>query len=218
MAKRSSINHKRAALFLDRDGVIIHDAGYTRDPNQVQLISGIEILWKWATSQNFWIFIVTNQGGIAKGLISWSDYEAVTHRMFELLDAKGLKLPHHVCFSPYFQEVTSNPHREWFQLSNPWGIPHEGRWHPSWRKPQPGMVHYLAHKYSVDLTESVIVGDQLTDQLLVPHGPLKKGYWLLPQGKQINSEFPLILKDRISPVTSFEEVVSHENRSRSHEF
>ena len=74
----------RPALLCDRDGTLIHDAHYLRDPAQVRLLPGaIEMLR--AFHQAGWaLVVVTNQAGIARGLITEPQYEAVRARLAEI--------------------------------------------------------------------------------------------------------------------------------------
>ena len=63
-------------VFLDRDGTIIEDRGHLRDPSQVVFFpEAFEALRR--LQDEFLLFIVTNQTGIARGTISFEDAEAV---------------------------------------------------------------------------------------------------------------------------------------------
>ncbi|MCS6838074.1 MAG: HAD-IIIA family hydrolase [Bdellovibrionaceae bacterium] len=167
------------ALFLDRDGVIVYDAGYTRDPDLVCLIPGIVGLIKKAKQLGYQIFIVTNQSGIGRKRIHLDDYQAVTQRMLDLLQQQGSLFIDGICFAPYFEGSPDPvlPENQIWEVTNSYQIPHVGCWDPLWRKPQLGMISYLVKRYHLDSQQSMIVGDRWTDQLLAVHYPLKKGLW-----------------------------------------
>jgi D-glycero-D-manno-heptose 1,7-bisphosphate phosphatase len=81
------------ALFLDRDGVINHDPGdYTCSPAEFEFNPGIfEFLHK-AIQQNYLLIVVTNQGGIAKGLYSLETFNAINQKMLNGFAAEGIEI------------------------------------------------------------------------------------------------------------------------------
>jgi histidinol-phosphate phosphatase family protein len=91
----------RRALFCDRDGTLIRDTHFLRDPAQVELLPGAVELLRSAAGAGWAIVVVTNQSGIARGIMSEADYESVRARLDELLAAEGVRLdgsfhcPHH---------------------------------------------------------------------------------------------------------------------------
>jgi D-glycero-D-manno-heptose 1,7-bisphosphate phosphatase len=93
------------AVFLDRDGTIIEDAGFVHEPGKVKLLPGAAQAIKQLNDHGFLVVVVTNQSGIARGLYTVADYTAVQRRLTELLAAHGAHLdgayfcPHHPRFS-----------------------------------------------------------------------------------------------------------------------
>src|SRR4051812_35928947 len=91
----------RPAAFLDRDGTIIRDANYVRDPADVVLLPGAAAAIAKLNARGIPAFIITNQSGIARGYLDASDYERVRARVDELLIAAGARIeatymcPHH---------------------------------------------------------------------------------------------------------------------------
>ena len=144
------------ALFLDRDGTLIVDVGYPRDPAQVELLPGAvaslrDLERDWA------LVIVSNQSGIGRGLISPAQAEAVDARVRELFAAAGIS----------FAGVYYCPH-----------APDAGC---ACRKPRPGMLEQAAREHDLDLAASVIVGDKPSDveagRAVGARGVLFEGDW-----------------------------------------
>ena len=91
----------RPAAFLDRDGTIIRDANYIRNPDDVEVLPGVAAALRELNERGVAVIVVTNQSGIARGMLTARDYEAVTHRLDALLAAQGAHIdaayacPHH---------------------------------------------------------------------------------------------------------------------------
>lgn len=131
----------RPALFLDRDGTLIADVPYLADPTRVQLLPGAAELVQAANRIGWPVVIVTNQSGIARGLISEAQYHAVADRVVALLAANG----GHVTATYYC------PHEPSITGSCPC------------RKPAIGMYRSAAKDHGLTLAESVYVGDRWRD-------------------------------------------------------
>ena len=86
------MSHRSVAAFLDRDGTIIHDANYIRDPNDVALLPGAAAAIAKLNRAGVKVIVVTNQSGIARGSLSADDYEAVRRRIDDLLAPKGARI------------------------------------------------------------------------------------------------------------------------------
>jgi histidinol-phosphate phosphatase family protein len=126
------------ALFLDRDGTLIVDTGYPRDPAVVQLIPGaIEALRD--LERDFALVIVSNQSGIGRGLITPAEAAAVDARVRELFAEGGI------------------------EFAGVYHCPHTPEDHCACRKPKPGMLVEAARTLDLDLARSVIVGDKPSD-------------------------------------------------------
>jgi histidinol-phosphate phosphatase family protein len=91
--------------FLDRDGTIIHDANYIRDPDDVTLLPGAAEAIARLNRARAIVVVVTNQSGIARGWLSTDDYESVRRRIDDLLAPEGARIDAtYVC--PHFPEIT----------------------------------------------------------------------------------------------------------------
>jgi histidinol-phosphate phosphatase family protein len=91
----------RPAAFLDRDGTIIRDASYIRDPKDVELLPGAAAAIRRLNDANVPVIVVTNQSGIARELLTFDDYNAVRERIDSVLRDEGAHItatymcPHH---------------------------------------------------------------------------------------------------------------------------
>ena len=89
------------AVFLDRDGTIMEDAHYIKSPEQVRLLPGAAAAVKRINESGGLAIIVTNQSGIARGIFTVDDYQAVKAQFESLLGAEGAHIdasyycPHH---------------------------------------------------------------------------------------------------------------------------
>jgi len=83
----SAISYDQDIIFLDRDGVLIHDTGYISSPADVLFYEDALELFEVLNRKNFLVCIVTNQSGIGRGYFGWSQYENVTNRFISLIPA-----------------------------------------------------------------------------------------------------------------------------------
>ena len=146
-AKHATVNGRRA-VFLDRDNTLIHDPGYLKDPAAVRLLEGAAEATARLRRAGYAVVVVTNQSGVARGLMAESDVDAVNGRMKELLVSGGGGLDG-VYFCPY--------------LAGPDAVREEYRRDSELRKPRPGMLELAARELGLDLTRSWMVGDSSRD-------------------------------------------------------
>jgi D-glycero-D-manno-heptose 1,7-bisphosphate phosphatase len=95
----------RRAAFLDRDGTIIEDVSFIARPDQVQLRPGAAEAIGLLNENGVAVVVITNQSGIARGMFTVADYEAVRDRVAAVLAERGARIdasyycPHHPSFS-----------------------------------------------------------------------------------------------------------------------
>lgn len=94
-----------AAVFLDRDGTVMEDAHYIKSPAQVRLIPGAGAAVRRINDAGVPVIIVTNQSGIARGIFSVKDYEAVRGHFESLLREEGA----HIDASYYCPHLPDDP-------------------------------------------------------------------------------------------------------------
>jgi histidinol-phosphate phosphatase family protein len=136
-------------VFLDRDQTLIANKGDLGDPDQVVLLPGVAEGVAALHQAGWSMIVVTNQGGVARGVFSLDDTAAVARRIDQLLEAAtGLIAPIAAWYScPWHPNGT---------------VPEFTREHP-WRKPQPGMLKAAADDHGVELAASWMVGDSARD-------------------------------------------------------
>lgn len=131
----------RPAVFLDRDGTINHDTGYVSDAATVEILPGVAAAIRRLNERSIPVVVITNQSGIARGLITVASYEAVRARIDELLAAEGAS-------------VTAT-----------YACPH----HPDFtgpcecRKPGTLLFRQAAEELQLDLSRSFFIGDRVRD-------------------------------------------------------
>ena len=82
----------RPAVFLDRDGTLIHDAGYLADPAQVRVLPGVADALIAMADAGFVRVVITNQSGIGRGRYTRADFEATQREMERQLRDAGASI------------------------------------------------------------------------------------------------------------------------------
>lgn len=136
----------RPALFLDRDGVVNEDLGYVHRVEDFVFVEGIFDLCRWAQSEGFDIFIVTNQAGIARGYYSEEDFNHLTQWMVGRFAEEGVSI-RKVYFCPYHPTAGKGQYLRDAEC----------------RKPRPGMILAAQKEFGVDLAGSILIGDRDSD-------------------------------------------------------
>ena len=132
---------KRRAAFLDRDGTLITDVHFLADPDGLVMMPNADQAVRALNDAGVLAIVVTNQSGIARGLITEAQYQATAQRLREVFAAKGARLdgmyhcPHHPDFTGPCE----------------------------CRKPGTLLFRRAAADHGVDLTGSAYIGDRLRD-------------------------------------------------------
>jgi len=127
----------RPAVFFDRDGTLIEEAHYCGDPDRVKILPGVPEALQRLKQAGYLVFVITNQSGIARGLITEAQYRAVEA---EMLRQAGPGAIDGVYFCPDAPDTASRR-----------------------RKPEPEMVLEAAAEHGVDLSRSFLIGDKADD-------------------------------------------------------
>ena len=138
----------KQAIFLDRDGTIIEDVGYVVRPDQVRLLPGVIEALARLQKAGYLIVVISNQSGVARGLMSEDDLTAVHARMKGLLGAEGVELDG-AYYCPF--------------LDGPDAKVEAYRRDSELRKPKAGMLLQAAREMDIDLARSWMIGDAPRD-------------------------------------------------------
>ena len=134
------------AVFLDKDGTLIHDLPYNVDPSLITWQEGVFEALQLLVAQGYLLVIVTNQSGVARGLFTEDDLLTLDAAMRVVLKEKGIQLDGFY-YSPYHIEGTVK----------------EYALHSDCRKPGTGMFVKAAKEMGIDLSASWMIGDTLSD-------------------------------------------------------
>lgn len=140
------MSEQRPALFLDRDGVINLDKGYVSQISDFEWIPGASEMISAFNARNWYVFVVTNQSGIARGYYTEQDMQTLHQYMLGELNKSGAVVDH-IYHCPYHAEGEIERYRkDSFD-----------------RKPKPGMLLQAMADYPVKRESSFLIGDKDTD-------------------------------------------------------
>jgi D-glycero-D-manno-heptose 1,7-bisphosphate phosphatase len=131
----------RKALFLDRDGVINIDKNYVYKIEDFEFIDGIFDTCKTYQANDYLIFVITNQAGIARGFYTEDDFWKLTDWMVAQFAKNGVTITK-VYFCPHHPKFTGKC---------------------DCRKPNPGMILKAQQEFNIDLSNSTLIGDKQSD-------------------------------------------------------
>ena len=127
------------AVFLDRDGTMIAEANYLRDPDQVKIFPATRTGLKKLGDAGFKLIIVSNQSGVGRGYFTMADVEKVNERLLGELARDGIRI----------EKIYVAPEK-----------PED----PSYgRKPSPQFLFDARDEFDLNLAESFMVGDKFID-------------------------------------------------------
>ena len=158
----------RPALFLDRDGVINHDFGYVHKIENFKFKKGVIEGLKYLIKKNYYLFIVTNQAGIAKNLFKEKDFINLHIYLKKKLSLKNI----------FFNDVQYSPF-------HPKGKLKKFRKTSSLRKPGNRMILNITNNWLIDKKNSFMIGDKLSDEKCALKSKIKFNYVSVNFLKQI---------------------------------
>ncbi len=132
---------KSKALFLDRDGVINHDPGdYTMSVEQFIILPTAVQAMKVAQNKGFIIVVITNQGGLAKGLYTEKEVFAMHEKLRVTCQKSGVEITH-IYYSPHHPDFGNS-------LT---------------RKPESLLLERAIARFNIDPSASLMIGDRDRD-------------------------------------------------------
>ncbi len=130
------------AVFLDRDGTInigIPRISRVDSPEKVELLPTVIEALSLLATLDYKVFLVTNQAGIAEGKITVEEFEKINERTLELIRPSGI------------------------DITETYYCPHGEQDACECKKPKPKMLFDAAQKYDLDLENSFMIGDRISD-------------------------------------------------------
>lgn len=137
----------RKAAFFDRDGTLIRDVNYLSRLEEISLLPEGLAAASWCSQNGYDLFVITNQSGVARGFFD-IDFVQKTHTTIDaMLQSHGIVIKQWY-FCPHHPSE---------------GINKEFIKDCSCRKPKPGMLLQAAQEHDLDLSQSLLFGDQESD-------------------------------------------------------
>ena len=160
----------KAAVFLDRDGVINYDYGYVHKIKNFDLRDGVIQGLRYLIKKNYYIFIITNQAGIGKKIYKKNDFINLHKNMNEKFKKNNIFIDD-VQFSPYHIKAKIKKYRKNSLL----------------RKPGNKMIEIIKKDWDININKSFMIGDKNSDRLAAKKSNLKFYYPKKNFYKQIKS-------------------------------
>ena len=130
----------KKAVFLDRDGVINKERkDYVKSVQEFQILDNIPKAIKMLKEEGFLVIVITNQSAINRGLVSIETLNKIHNYLQKILKENNT----------YIDDFYFCPHR-----------PDENC---QCRKPNPGMLVKAAQEHNIDMNQSFMIGNSLTD-------------------------------------------------------
>lgn len=128
------------AVFLDRDGVIIENrSAYVRSWSDVAIFGQALTALAGIKDSSYRIIVVTNQSAVGRGIITYDAAVEINERLLEVINQTGGRIDDfYIC-------------------------PHAPQDNCDCRKPKPGLILQAAKDYNLDLSQSILIGDALSD-------------------------------------------------------
>tara|TARA_Y100000590_G_scaffold168368_1_gene192565 strand:- start:863 stop:1360 length:498 start_codon:yes stop_codon:yes gene_type:complete len=162
---------KNKALFLDRDGVINKNFGYVFSIKNFVWLKNVKRAIKYAYNKKYLIIVITNQSGVARGIYTENDVKKLHKEVNKELKKINCKI-HDFFYCPFHPKYGNRKYRKNSYL----------------RKPNPGMILKAVKKWNIDLSKSLMIGDEKTDMIAAKKSNvrfIKKKYNLLREVKKI---------------------------------
>jgi len=184
------MHDQQKAIFLDRDGVLIHDVHYLSKLDDIQFYPDVPAGLRRLHEYGYLLVVITNQSGVARGYFRQTFVRECHERMNQMLEINHVKLDH-LYFCPH--HINGLPPYD-FECDC--------------RKPAPGMIQKAEKELNLDLQASFLIGDKQSDVEAAQNGNVSGILLTTGHGKEyaqpVALDYPSIL---IFP--SFSQAVKH---------
>jgi len=131
----------KKALFLDRDGVVNKEKNYLYKIEDFEFLDGVFETCHYFQEKGYLIIIITNQAGIARGKYTEEDFAILTEWMVGEFKKQGIDIAK-VYHCPHHPDFTGKC---------------------KCRKPKPGMLLKAQKEFEIDMKNSILIGDKVSD-------------------------------------------------------
>lgn len=140
------MSKENVGVFLDRDGTINVEVDFVRTPDQLQLIPGAAKAIRQLNEHGLTTCIISNQSGIARGLLSEDDLILIHDRLRQELAKEGARIDA-IYYCPHHPTIGNAPYVRVCEC----------------RKPGTAMLQWGEKEFNLNLARSFVVGDRLGD-------------------------------------------------------
>lgn len=164
-------------VFLDRDGTLVRDLGFTHRIEDYQLLPGVVSGLRRILAAGYRLAVITNQSGIGRKRFTEADYQAFQEHMRRDLDRQGVR-------------IEASYH-----------CPHHPDAECACRKPRPALLYRARDELGADLSQSWMIGDKASDVELAREGGCRGAVLVLTSDDVASTDVP----PEVSRAASFEE-------------
>ena len=168
---------EKAAIFLDRDGTIIELKDYLSSFEDIMLIpTAVEAL-KIFKKAGYLLIVTTNQSGVARGYFTEEFVKKANDKISDLFSEQGVKIDSFY-YCPHHPDYSKESEKEICDC----------------RKPKTGMITEAVADFSINLADSWVIGDNISDIEMAINAKIKSALVKTGYGKKVISNYPKDLK------------------------
>jgi D-glycero-D-manno-heptose 1,7-bisphosphate phosphatase len=155
------------AIFIDRDGTLNEDVGYAASPDEIDIYPWSAEAVQSINESGFKAIVVTNQSGIARGILSEEMLSRIHAKLLGDLAREGARIDA-IYYCPHHPRIGPERYKRTCQC----------------RKPAPGMLLQAARDHDIDLSRSFVIGDKSADMNLATNAGARGVLVLTGYGKE----------------------------------
>lgn len=177
----------RPAVFVDRDGTLMDEVDYCKDPSRVRVIPGAASVLEKLRTDGWLAILITNQSGIGRGIITMAEYHAVHAEFLRQIDN---------------------------QIDAAFFCPDAPPTASTRRKPEPGMILEAMQQFAVDISRSWMIGDKVADIRCGMNVGLRTALVRTGYGQEYDGPPPdLIAEDIVDALSQIQSLDSSKRRA-----